>query len=110
MTEWSDCLFSSFQIQQTNVLFRLPWFVALPLLTSPLNVMGQAGLEYALKGGAALPGVGEMGSAIAGCHVDSALLTCLTDSYPRAAIVVGIVVGLLAMRALFGNMVFKAGR
>jgi len=87
----------------TRVLARL---VGLLFLALPLTLFGQAGIEYALKTGSSVAAPG--GSAIAGCPVDSALLSCLGHAYPRAAIVGGIVVLSLILRWLAGSAAFRA--
>jgi hypothetical protein len=88
-------------------------FVALPLFASPLTLLGQAGIEYALKSaGSLLANGGSVNgsSAIAGCQVGPALLTCLSDSYPRAAILTGAVICLLFVRWLAGSIAYRARR
>jgi hypothetical protein len=77
-------------------LFRC---MALLLCAIPVTLFAQAAVEYALKsGGSVLPA--SAGSAIAGCNVDSAVLTCLSHSYPRASILTAVVIGLLIVRWL----------
>jgi hypothetical protein len=96
----------------TRVPSRLVRFVALTLFASPLTLLGQAAFEYALKSGALSPNGGSVNgsSAIAGCQVDSALLTCLSHSYPRAAILTGAVICLLFVRWLAGSIAYRARR
>jgi lambda repressor-like predicted transcriptional regulator len=78
---------------------RLLRFVVAPLLAIPVVLRGQAAVEYALKSaGSAMAPSG--GSAIAGCKVDSTLLSCLGHSYPRTTILIGVVIGLLILRWL----------
>ncbi len=48
---------------------------------------GQAAVEYALKsGGSAVSASGEP-ATVGSCRVDSSLLTCLSESYPKTMIV-----------------------
>jgi hypothetical protein len=82
-------------------------FVALPLFASPLTLLGQAGIEYALKSaGAVSISVGS--AVIAGCQVDSALLTCLNHYYPRTVIVSAAVIFVLVVRWLTGMIEHRA--
>jgi hypothetical protein len=92
--------------------FKLARFTALPLFAFPLTLLGQAAIEYGLKTAGALPGNGSSvgGNAIAGCQMDSALLTCLSHSYPRAAILTGVVICLLILRWLAGATAYRARR
>jgi hypothetical protein len=72
---------------------------ALQLFVVPIAARGQAAVEYAIKSaGGAVAGSG--GSAVAGCRVDSSLLSCLGRSYPRTMAVVAVVVCLLLVRWL----------
>jgi hypothetical protein len=74
-------------------------FVALPFVAVPGILRAQAAVEYALKSaGSAVAASG--GSAVAGCKVDSALLSCLSHSYPRTTIPVAVVICLLIVRWL----------
>jgi hypothetical protein len=76
---------------------RLLLFVVLPILALPIVLRAQAAVEYALKsGGSAVAGSGV--SAIAGCRVDPALLSCLSHSYPRTMTVIAVVICLLIVR------------
>jgi len=72
-------------------------FVAVPLFIFPVGLFAQAGIEYALKSGGTLNGYADGPAAIAGCRVDS-VLTCLSDSYPQAAVAVGSVMVILVLR------------
>lgn len=74
-------------------------FVVVPLLVLPVVLRGQAAVEYALKSAGSAAAAGG-GSAIAGCQVNSTLLSCLGHSYPRTAILIGVVIGLLILRWL----------
>ncbi len=55
---------------------------------------GQAVVEYALKTSGSAVATSGAGPAIGGCRVDSTLLTCLGESYPKATLVV---IGLLTV-------------
>ena len=77
-------------------LFR---FVALPLIALPVDLLAQAAVEYVLKSGGSAVSTG--GSpTIAGCKMDSGLLTCLRDSYPRMTILSAVVIFVLIARLL----------
>ena len=74
-------------------------FAILPLFAFPTVLRGQAAVEYALKSaGSAIEAGGA--SAIAGCAVNSALLSCLSHAYPRTAILVAVAGCLLIGRWL----------
>jgi hypothetical protein len=80
--------------------------VVLPLLAVPGVLRAQAAVEYALKSaGSAVAASG--GSAIAGCKVDSTLLSCISHSYPRTTIVAVVVATLLFLRWLAGGARFR---
>jgi hypothetical protein len=81
-------------------------FVATALLASPLALLGQAAAEYALRSAKAISV--DSGTAIAGCPVDSALLTCLGHSYPRTAILAAVVLCLVIVRWLVGTAAYRA--
>ena len=55
---------------------------------------GQAAVEYALKSAGSAASASGAGAAIGVCRVDSALLKCLSRSYPKTTI---IVIGLLTV-------------
>ena len=81
--------------------------LALALLVLPLGLFAQAVVEYALQSGSsALSHIGD--SAIGGCNIDSGLVRCLGRTYPRAAIAVVVVLGLLMVRWLAGATRSKA--
>jgi len=86
---------------------RLFLYVALPLFAIPITLRAQAAVEYGLKtAGSALSSGG--GTAIAGCNVDSTLLTCLSHSYPQTAIILAVVICLLIARWLYGQMGYRS--
>lgn len=79
-------------------VFRLVTFFVFAI---PINLLAQAAVEYAARSaGSAILAKGSF--AIAGCPVDSALLTCLNHSYPRATILVGSAVCVFALWLLGG--------
>jgi hypothetical protein len=76
-------------------------FGALVVFALPANLLAQTVVEYALRtAGSAVSAHG--GPAIAGCTMNSALLNCLSDTYPRATIAFAVVIGLLLLRWLAG--------
>ena len=80
---------------------RLVRFGTLAVFALPVNLFAQAIVEYALKtAGSAVSG--NSGPAIAGCAMNSSLLTCLRDTYPRAMTVCAVVIGLFILRWLAG--------
>jgi hypothetical protein len=86
-------------IKSPLLLFR---FVALPLFALPVTLLAQATVEYALKSGGSAVSAGGA-TTIALCKVDSALLTCLSDSYPRMTILCAVVIFLLIARWLLSR-------
>jgi hypothetical protein len=87
---------------------RLFQFVALPLFALPVTLLAQAAVEYGMRsaGGAVS---GDSGFAtIAGCKVDSALLTCLNHSYPGTMLFIAVVIGLIMLRWLSGRARYRA--
>ncbi len=86
---------------------RLLRFVLLPLLAVPVVLRAQAAVEYAVKSaGGAVAASG--GSGIAGCKVDSALLSCLSHFYPRTMMLAAVVICLLIVRWLAGHTGYRA--
>ena len=85
-------------------LFR---FVALPLIALPADLLAQAAVEYALKSGGSTVSSGSA-SKIAGCKVDSDLLMCLSQSYPRMSILSAVVILLLIARWLYRHAGYRA--
>lgn len=86
---------------------RLVRFLALPFFALPITLGAQAAVEYAMKSaGSAVSASGS--AAIAGCKVDSVLLTCLSHSYPRTMIFAAVVICVIIMRWLFGLMGHRA--
>jgi hypothetical protein len=86
---------------------RLLRFVVLPLLAVPGVLRAQAAVEYALKS-AGSAGAASGASAIAGCKVDSALLSCLSHSYPRTTTVVAVLICLMIVRWLAIHARYRA--
>jgi hypothetical protein len=87
--------------------FCLFLFVSFTLFAIPITLRAQAAVEYGLKSaGGALSSAG--GTSIAGCNVDSALLTCLSHSYPQTAIIIAVVICLLIARWLYGQMGYSS--
>jgi hypothetical protein len=83
---------------------RLFQFVALPLFALPLTLLAQAAVEYGLRSaGSAVSATGGV-AMIAGCRVDSALLTCLNHSYPATMLLIAGVICLIMARWLFGRV------
>jgi hypothetical protein len=80
-------------------LLRPSRFVPLPIFALPITLFGQAAVEYALKSAQSAVNAGG-NSVIAGCRVDSTLLTCLRHSYPRTTLLTVIVICLLILRWL----------
>lgn len=78
---------------------------ALSLFAVPVFLRAQAAVEYAVKsaGSAAFANGGSSGSSIAGCYVDSNLLSCLSHSYPRTTIVAAVLICLFVIRWLAGH-------
>ena len=74
---------------------------ALTLFVLPIGLFAQAIVEYALKSASSTLSQAT-GYGIAGCYVDSALFTCLGRQYPRTAILVVGVLGLLILSWLAG--------
>ena len=58
---------------------------------------GQAAVEYGLKSAASAVSASGTSATVGGCKVDSALLACLSRSYPKTTI---ISIGLLAVMIL----------
>jgi len=81
---------------------RLFQFVALPLFAIPAVLLAQAAAEYALKA-AQSPVSASRRVSVAGCQVDSDLLTCLSHSYPRTTVIVLVVVFLLVVRSFYAG-------
>ena len=88
-------------------LLRLFLFGALPLFALPIDLLAQAAIEYGLKTANSAVSSGG-GTTIAGCNVDSALLTCLSHSYPQTALIFAVVICLLIGRWLYGQMGYKS--
>jgi hypothetical protein len=65
----------------------------------PINLAAQAAAEYGLKSTGSVIS-SSTAPAIAGCRVDSNLISCLSNSYPRTSIVLAIAVGILILRWL----------
>jgi hypothetical protein len=88
-------------------LLRPFGFAAFTVLALPIGLLAQALVEYALQSGSSA--VAQMnGSYIAGCNVNPGLFGCLSRSYPRAAIVVGILVLVIFVRLLGGVSKYRA--
>jgi hypothetical protein len=87
-------------------------FMVLPLATLPGVLRAQAMVEYGLKAAGSVMGAsgGSGGSAVAvaGCKVDSALLSCIGHAYPRTAVVAAVVICLLIVRWLALNAGYRA--
>src|SRR3954452_16118380 len=78
------------------------------LIALPLTLPGQAGLEYALKSGGAISPAPGGHSVIAGCQVGSALLPCLSHSYPGATIRTGAILAVIAVYWVAGSSGYRA--
>jgi hypothetical protein len=89
----------------TKAMLLMVRLGVLSFFAFPLTLFGQAAIEYAMKTGTSLP-TGER-TAIAGCQVDSALLTCLGHAHPRGAILGGAVLLFLLVRWLGGSGAFR---
>ena len=92
-------------IQMTKVPLKRVRFAATALLVSPLTLLGQAAVEYALRSGQSIP---VDSATIAGCRVDSALFTCLGHAYPRTALLVAAAIFLVFVRWLTGVTGYRA--
>jgi hypothetical protein len=82
-------------------------FAITALLASPLTLPGQAAVEYALRSANSVSL--DSSATIAGCPVDSALLTCLNHAYPRATLLVaGAAIFFIIVRWLTGSASYRA--
>jgi hypothetical protein len=81
---------------------RLVPCVALASLVLPVVLRAQAMTEYAIQSGGAATAQGG-GWSVAGCKLDSTVLSCLNHSYPRTTIGVAVVAGLLIIGWLSGR-------
>jgi hypothetical protein len=61
---------------------------------------GQAAVEYALQSSGGAVSASASNPIIAGCRVDSTLLTCLSRSYPKTTIVVVALLTVMIFRWL----------
>ena len=86
---------------------RLLQFVALPFFTLPVNLLAQAALEYGLTSAGSAVAAGGGSAMIAGCRVDSALLTCLNHFYPGTTILIMVAVCLIIIRWLAGRARYR---
>jgi hypothetical protein len=80
---------------------RLVRLGTLTVFALPVNLLAQAVVEYALKSAGSAVSASS-GPAFAGCTMNSSLLTCLSDTYPRAMIACEVVIGLFILRWLAG--------
>jgi hypothetical protein len=74
--------------------------MASPLFTGRITLLAQAAVEYGLLSGGRAPSASGGFAAIAGCRVDSSLLTCLNHSYPETTILVAAVICLILVTRL----------
>ena len=91
-------------------MFKPPFlvrFAALYLFALPMTLLAQAAVEYALKSAESATGVSG-NATLAGCRMDSALLTCLRHAYPQTTILIVVVVCLLIVRWLAGHARYRA--
>jgi hypothetical protein len=56
----------------------------------PFTLRGQAAMEYAVQTGKSVST--SNGAVVAGCQVDSELLSCLGRTYPQGAIVAVVII------------------
>ncbi len=73
---------------------RLPLLAVLSALAWQVALKSQSVFEYAQKGS---PSTDSGPNAIAGCPVDSSMLTCLSRLYPTATIITAVVIALLLL-------------
>jgi hypothetical protein len=90
----------------TKVPLKQVRFAAAAVLVSPLILRGQAAAEYALKSAQSLSVDGS--ATIAGCPVNTTLLTCLHHSYPRTTLLAVAVLCLVIVRWLTGFVTYRA--
>ena len=82
---------------------RLFQFVALSLFALPVTLLAQAAIEYALRSGdGALSANGRL-ATIAGCQVDTSLLTCLSHFYPGTMLLIAMALCLIMLGWLSGR-------
>ena len=79
-------------------LSRLALIVLAPLVCATVG-HAQAAAEYALRSAGSAVSTGA-NATIGGCRVDSALFTCLGQSYPKTTVVVIILLTLMILRWL----------
>jgi hypothetical protein len=80
-------IFPIFQIFKPLRLLR---FAALYLFALPIALLAQAAVEYALKSAGSVSASGG-NATVAGCRMDSALLTCISHAYPQTTILIVVV-------------------
>ncbi len=73
------------------------WLMAVTCLAVPRVLLGQAAVEYALQA-ARNTAATSRGMTIGGCAVDSELIWCVGQAYPRTTIVALVVIGVLVFR------------
>jgi hypothetical protein len=88
---------------------RLFQCVALLLFALPVTLLAQALVEYGMLSGGSAASTGGVSARIAGCKLDSALVTCLNRSYPGTTIFVAVVISLITLRWLLGRRRYRAG-
>ena len=86
---------------------RLLRFAVLYIFALPITLLAQAAVEYALKSAGSAPPVSS-NATVAGCRMDSAVLTCLSHVYPQTTILIVVVVCLLIVRWLAGHARHRA--
>jgi hypothetical protein len=90
-------------------MFKPPFlvrFAALYIFALPIALLAQAAVEYALKSAGSAAAVSS-NATVAGCRMDSAVLTCLSHVYPQTTILIVVVVCLLIVRWLAGHIGYR---
>ena len=104
--QWTESLRTAARMPMFKPPF-LGGFAALYLFALPITLLAQGAVEYALKSAGSTAAVSN-NATVAGCRMDSAVLTCLSHVYPQTTILIVVVVCLLIVRWLAGHARYRA--